>query len=158
MMMRRTWRKWRCSWALIGLIGQNISQIGRFFLTLYKQAHSSLSMLTLDHATLFYFSSRDLNADWHAQLVHDWVRKVPSNANPKSTHGKSTPPLTHGSTHSSHAPQLTQSALHAAHTSPHDNSVQFIKVGCSDIDETESNIKNLPSRVLQLADNKCHDQ
>src|SRR5882724_1359735 len=138
MMMRRMQRKWRCLWASIGLTGQNISPIGRFFLTLYKQSCGSLSMLTLDHMTLFYFSLRDLDADWHAQLVHDWVRKVPSNANPKSTCRKSTPPLTHGSTCSSHAPQLTQSTLCAAHTSPHDHSVQFIEVGCSDINETGS--------------------
>src|SRR5882724_3653580 len=101
MMIMRMWRKWRCLWALIGLTGQSISPIGRFLLTLYKQSCGSLSMLTLDHTTLFYFSSRDLNADWHAQLVHDWVRKVPSNANLKSTCQKLTPPLTHGSTCSS---------------------------------------------------------
>src|SRR5882724_10602265 len=138
MMMRRMWRKWRCLWASIGLTGQNISPIGRFFLTLYKQPCGSLSMLMLDHMTLFYFSLKDLDADQHAQLVHDWVRKVPSNVNPKSTHKKSTPPLTHGSTRSSHAPQLTQSMPHAAHTSPHDHGVQFIEVGCSDINETRS--------------------
>src|SRR5882724_5821183 len=100
--------------------------------------HFTLSMLMLDHMTLFYFSLWDLYADWHAQLVHNWVRKVPYNANLKSTHQKSTPPLTHGSTRSSHAPQLTWSVLHAAHTSPHDDSVEFIEVGCSDINETES--------------------
>src|SRR5882724_9855205 len=138
MMMRRMWRKGRCLWVLIGLTGQNISPIGRFFLTLYKQSCGSLSMLMLDHTTLFYFSLRDLNADQHAQLVHDWVRKVPSNVNPKGTHRKSTPPLTHRSTRSSHAPQLTQSTFHAAHTRPHDHSVQFSEVGCSDINETGS--------------------
>jgi len=42
-------------------------------------------MLMLDHTTLFYFSLRDLDADLQAQLVHNWVRKVPSNVNPKST-------------------------------------------------------------------------
>jgi len=115
-----------------------INRTDRLFLTLYKQSHSSLSMLMLDHTTLFYFSLRDLDTDQHAQLVHDWVRKVPSNVNPKSTHQKSTPPLTHGSNCSSHAPQLTWSMLHAAHTSPHDHSVEFIEVGCSHIDETES--------------------
>src|SRR5882724_8118835 len=92
----------------------------------------------LDHTTLFYFSLRTLDADRHAQLVHNWVRKVPSNVNLKSTCQKSTPPLTHGSTCSSHAPQLTWSMLNAAHTSPHDDSVEFIEVGCSDINETES--------------------
>src|SRR5882724_6013164 len=120
MMMRRMWRKWRCLWASIGLTGQNISPIGRFFLTLYKQSCGSLSMLMLDHMTLFYFSLRGLMVDWHTQLVHDWVRKVPSNVNLKSTCQKSTPPLIYGSTRSSHAPQLTHSVLHAAHTSPHD--------------------------------------
>src|SRR5882724_2663996 len=95
-------------------------------------------MLMLDHTTLFYFSLRDFDVDRHAQLVHNWVRNVPSNANLKSTHQKSTPPLTHGSTHSSHAPQLTRSTLCAAHTSPHDHGVQFIEVGCSDINETGS--------------------
>src|SRR5882724_13429226 len=137
MMMRRMQRKWRCLWASIGLTGQNISPIGRFFLTLYKQSCGSLSMLMLDHMTLVYFSLMDIDVDWHAQLVHDWVIKVPSNVK-KSTCQKSTPPLTHASTHSSHAPQLTQSVLHAAHTSSHDNGVKFIKVSCSHIDETES--------------------
>src|SRR5882724_3641069 len=70
MMMRRMRRKWRCLWASIGLTGQNISPIGRFFLTLYKQSCGSLSMLTLDHMTLVYFSLRDLNADRHTVLYH----------------------------------------------------------------------------------------
>ena len=91
----------------------------------------------LDHMTLVYFSLMDIDVDWHAQLVHDWVKKVPSNVK-KSTCQKSTPPLTHASTHSSHAPQLTQSVLHAAHTSHDDHGVQFIEVGCSVINETGS--------------------
>jgi len=40
----------------IEMTGQKISPIDRFFLTLYKQSCGSLSMLTLDHMTLFYFS------------------------------------------------------------------------------------------------------
>src|SRR5882724_4905301 len=82
MMRRRMQRKWRCLWVSIGLTGQNISPNGRFFLTLYKHSCSSLSMFMFDHTTLFYFSLRDPDVDRHAQLVHDWVRKVPTKNQP----------------------------------------------------------------------------
>src|SRR5882724_13414705 len=157
MMMRRMQRKWRCLWASIGLTGQNISPIGRFFLTLYKQSCGSLSMLTLDHTTLFYFSLRDLDAGWHAQLVHDWVRKVPSNVNLKSTHRKSTPPLTHGSTCSSHAPQLTWSVLHAHIPVPMTMVSNSLKLAVLTLMRLGAMSKNLPSRALQLAD-ECQAQ
>ena len=94
-------------------------------------------MLTLDHTTLFYFSLRDLDADRHAQLVNDWVKEVPSNANPRSTRRKSTPALTHGSTRSAHRPRLAPSALPAADISPHDNGVETIECDLSDLDGTE---------------------
>ena len=98
-----------------------------------------INMLMLDHMTLFYFSLRDLNVDWYAQLVNDWVRKVSPNANMRSTHQKLTPTLTHDSTCSSHCPQLTPSALPAAHISPHDNSVKIIKCDLSDLVGTKGN-------------------
>src|SRR5882724_529455 len=77
MMIMRMWRKWRCLWTSIGLTGQSISPIGRF---LYKQSCGSLSMLTLDHTTLFYFPLRDLNADRHTVLYHHssgWICHAP---------------------------------------------------------------------------------
>ena len=104
-------------------------------------------MLMLDHShhtTLFYFSSRDLDADGHTGSVKDWVRKLPSDMNLKptwrSTHQKSTPPLTLGSTGSSYTLQLTQSAFRAcaANISPQDDGVENMQISPSDIYETES--------------------
>src|SRR5882724_3666229 len=120
--------------------------------------HFTLSMLMLDHMTLFYFSLWDLYADWHAQLVHNWVRKVPSHANPKSTHQKSTPPLTHGSTRSSHAPQLTHMHSMQHIPVPMTMVLNSSKLAVLTLMRLRLMSKNLPSRVLQLADKKCQAQ
>ena len=138
MMIRRMQRKWRCLWVSIGLTGQNISPIGRFFLTLYKQSCGSLSMLMLDHTTVL-FLLKGSRCGMACTVGPRLGQKSPFQCEPEKY-----PPKINPSSHPWIHLQFSCSPVDlvrapCAHTSPHDHGVQFIEVGCSDINETGSN-------------------